>query len=77
MRCRDEVRLLEKGFEQNLRKLGVGIEAVAFSNSMNEGCLPTGEHEDTGIGLKLSLQLGQIQERNSVRCFFSCWLPLL
>lgn len=50
------------------------VEAVAFSNSMNRSSLSTGEREGTGVGLKLSLQLGQIRKRNSNSSFFSYFL---
>lgn len=42
------------------------IEAVAFLKFNESG----GEREDSGVDLKLSLQLGQIPERSSIRCFF-------
>lgn len=39
------------------------IKAVGFSNSMNQGSLPTGEHENRGADFKLSLQPGQVWQR--------------
>lgn len=75
MRCRD-TEAFKQRFCTKSQKAGGWhrarvdshiIEAAAFSNSMNQDSLPAGEREDTGIDLKLSLQLGQIRERNSIR----------